>query len=84
LAWPISAASSATPNGEGLSFFSPFDRLGDDAVLRPLLGRQVKQHHRHLDVDQVRGNLRAHHACAEHGDFANLEIYSLFSNWRMI
>jgi hypothetical protein len=57
--------------GEGLSFF----RL---AMARArcrswaFLGRQVEQHDRHLDVDQMGGDLRAHHARAEHGDFFTL------------
>jgi hypothetical protein len=63
-----------------LELLQSLDGAHDDAVLRPLLGRQVKQDHLHLDVDQVRGNLRTHHARAEHGDFANLESrHSLFS-----
>jgi hypothetical protein len=53
-----------------LELLQALDGTGDDAVLRALLGRQIEQDDRHLDVDQVGGNLRAHHACAEHGDFA--------------
>jgi hypothetical protein len=47
------------------------DGTRDDAVLRPFLGWQVEQHDRHFRVDEVRGNLRAHHAGAEHGDLAH-------------
>ena len=57
----------------GLEFLEAFHRARDDAIFRTFLGRQVKQHHRHFDVDQVRGNLRTHHACAENGDFFNLK-----------
>ena len=68
----------------GLELFQAFDGFGDDAVLRKpgrrrgpapivVFGRQVKQHHRHADVDEVGGNLRAHHACAKHGDFFHLK-----------
>ena len=39
----------------------------------PFLGGQVEQHHRHVDVDEVGGDLRAHHAGAEHGDLAHVE-----------
>ena len=56
-----------------LELFQPFHSARDDAVLWAFLGRQVKQQHRDLDVDQVRGNLRAHHAGAKHGDFFHIE-----------
>ena len=56
-----------------LELLQPFDRLRDDAVLRPVFRRQVEQHHRHADVDQVRGDLRTHDAGAEHGDLADVE-----------
>ncbi|MNL66348.1 hypothetical protein D3C87_1907990 [compost metagenome] len=59
--------------GRGLELLQAFHGLGDDAVLRAFLGGQVEQHHGHLHVDEVGGNLRAHHACAEHGDFFHLE-----------
>jgi len=59
--------------GRGLELLEALDGAGDDAVLRAFLGRQVEQHHRHLDVDQVRSDLRAHHARAEHGDFLHLK-----------
>ncbi len=59
----------------GLELLQALDRLGDDAVLRPFLGRQVEQHHRHLDVDQMGGDLRAHHAGAEHGDLADVNRF---------
>jgi hypothetical protein len=56
-----------------LELLEAIDRLGDDAVLGPFLGRQVEQHHRHPHVDQVRRDLRAHHAGAEHGHPAHVE-----------
>ena len=56
-----------------LELLQSVDGLADDAVLRAILGGQVKQDDRHLDVDEVSGDLRAHHARAEHGDFANLK-----------
>ncbi|EWS64542.1 hypothetical protein Y695_02213 [Hydrogenophaga sp. T4] len=65
--------------GRGLELLEVLDRAGDDAVLRAFLGRQVEQHHRHLDVDQVRSDLRAHHARAEHGDFFYLKSVHWFS-----
>jgi hypothetical protein len=52
----------------GLELLQAVDGLGDDAVLRAFLGGQVEQHDGHLDVDEVGGDLRAHHAGAEHGD----------------
>jgi hypothetical protein len=50
--------------GCGFEFFQTLYRLGDDAVFSPLFSRQIKQNHRNFDVDQVRSNLRTHHACA--------------------
>ena len=67
------------PSGAGLSFFSPSTALVTMPFFGPFLGRQVEQHHRHLDVDQVGGDLRAHHAGAEHGDLADLESVHDFS-----
>jgi hypothetical protein len=40
-----------------------------NAALGAFLGGQVEQHDRHLDVDQMGGDLRTHHARAQHGDF---------------
>ena len=57
----------------GLELFQAVDRAADDAVLRTLFGRQIEQDHRQFQIDQMRGNLRAHHACAEHSDFTNKE-----------
>jgi hypothetical protein len=53
-----------------LELLQAFDGAVTMPFLGPSLAGQVEQHHRHLDIDQVRSNLRAHHACAEHGDFA--------------
>ena len=52
----------------GLHFFEVGDRLAGDGALVGAVFGQVEQHHRHLDVDQVRGDLRPHDAGAEHGD----------------
>ena len=56
-----------------LELLQPFDGLGDDAVLRAVLGGQVEQDDGNLAVDEVGSNLRAHHAGAEHGNLANGE-----------
>jgi hypothetical protein len=56
-----------------LELLQAVDGLERDAALRAFLGRQVEQHHRHLRVDQVGGDLRAHHAGAEHGHLAHVE-----------
>ena len=56
-----------------LELLQVLDRLQRDAGLRAVLGGQVEQHDRHLHVDEVGGDLRAHHAGAEHGDLADLE-----------
>ena len=71
----------------GLEFLQAVNGFGDDGVFAArqygcaFLGcvRQVKQDDRHLDVDQVRGDLRAHHACAQHGDFFHIETGHGFS-----
>ena len=57
----------------GLQLLQAVDGLGDDPVLGAGLGGQVEQDDGHLDVDQMGGDLRAHHAGAEHGHLANLE-----------
>ena len=59
--------------GRGFELFQTVHRAGDDTVLGPLLGGQVKQDDRHLDIGQVRRNLRAHHPCAKNGDFFHIE-----------
>ena len=48
--------------------------LGDDAVLRSFLSREVKQNRLHARVGQVGGDLRAHHAGTQHGDFSDMHI----------
>ena len=47
----------------------PVERLVHDAVPVAFFRRQVEQQDRHVGVGQVRGDLRAHHAGAEHGGF---------------
>jgi len=51
-----------------------FDGFQDDAVLVAFFCRQVEQNDRHLGVDAVRSDLRAHHARAQDGDFLDGEI----------
>ncbi len=58
-----------------LELLQAFDSAGDDAVLRAFLGRQVEQHHRHLEVDQMGRDLRTHHARAQNGDFVHLKSF---------
>ena len=57
----------------GLELLQVVDGAQHDAVLRPFFGWQVKQDDGHLAVDQVRRDLRTHHASAEHGDFLDVE-----------
>ena len=57
----------------GLELLQAVDRLQHDAVLGAFFGGQVEQHDRHLDVDQMGGDLRTHHAGAEHGHLADIE-----------
>ena len=47
------------------------DGLGHEAVGIALLRRQVEQAHRNLSVSEMRGNLRAHDARAEHRSLTN-------------
>ena len=61
--------------GGGLLFFQRGNGFFDDAVFRAFFGRQVKQHHRHFGVGQMGGNLCTHHAGAEHGGFADDEVF---------
>ena len=61
------------PQRRGFELFQTLDGVADDAVFGTLSGRQVKQDDRHLDVDQVRCNLRPHHAGTQHGNFTDLE-----------
>ena len=52
-------------------FFQIRQCLFNDAVFSAFFGRQVKQDHWNFGIDQVRGNLRTHHARAENGDFTD-------------
>ena len=54
-----------------------FNGLQRDAALRAFLGRKIKQRDRNLGVDQVRGNLRPHHAGAQHSNAPDEEIGTL-------
>ncbi len=65
----------------GLELAEARDRLQRDAGLRAFLGRQVEQHHRHLAVDQMGGDLRTHHTGAEHGDLADIESIHVHTPW---
>ena len=71
-----------------LEFFKPLDGPRDDAIFRAdVTTWQVKQHHRHFEVDQMGGDLRAHDAGAENSDFFNLKAGHLFLflvNWLLV
>ena len=49
--------------------------LLDDTVLVSFFRRQVEQHDRHVGIGEVRGNLRAHHAGAEHGGLFHDQLF---------
>ena len=49
--------------------FQALNSLDNDAVLGPFFRSQIKQHDRDFAIDQMRSDLRAHHACAQHSDF---------------
>ena len=66
----------------GLELFQALNRPDDDAVFRKfsrrrgpapidIFCRKVEQHHLHLEVDKMRGDLRTHDASAEDGNFFN-------------
>ena len=58
----------------GRQLLEVVDGTQRDAVLGTFLGRQVEQHDWHARVDEVGGDLRAHDAGTEHGDFLDDEI----------
>ncbi len=47
------------------------DRLRHEAVGITLLARKVEKQDRNVRVDEMRGDLRAHHAGAKHGNLAD-------------
>ncbi len=55
-------------------FFQILDGAQHNAVLRPVLGRQVEQDHGYPGVDAVGGDLRSHYARAEDRDFPDDKI----------
>ena len=65
------AARSFAPSGAGSSLARPAMALRDQPVRVALLGRKVEQHDRNVGVGEMRGDLRAHDAGAEHGGLAD-------------
>ncbi len=61
-------------SGRGVEFLQAVERLVHVAVLVAFFGGKFEQQRLDIGVDQVRGDLRAHHARAEHRDFADMEI----------
>ena len=61
----------------GVQFLEAVEGLLHDTVLVALLGRQVKQHDRHVGIGEVRGNLRPHHAGAENSRFFHDQLVQL-------
>src|SRR5207244_6905294 len=57
-----------------LELLQILDRLEGDAVRVAILGGKIEQQDRDAGVGEVRRNLRAHHAGAEHGDLAHEEM----------
>ena len=57
----------------GLEFLQTLDGARDDAVFGSFFGGQIKQDDRHFDIDQMGGDLRAHHAGTQHSDFFDLK-----------
>ena len=60
-------------------------RLQRAGALEPLardVGGQVEQQRRHADVGEVRGDLRAHRAGAEHGHRSNRNAWPLIARAR--
>ena len=65
---------SLVASGDGSSFFRPSMAFLTMPFGSPSFAGQVEQHDRHVGVGQVRGDLRAHDAGAEHRDLADDEI----------
>jgi len=61
--------------GGGLELLEVVNGALGDAALGGCGVGQIKQQHRHLEVDQMRGDLRAHDASAENGHLANLKSF---------
>jgi hypothetical protein len=57
----------------GLELREAGNAFADDAVRVAVLCRQVEQNDRHIRIDQVRGDLRAHDAGAENRHLAHLQ-----------
>ena len=57
--------------------------LEHDTVLVAFLGRQVKQHHRHVGIGQVRRDLRPHHPGAEHRGFLHDQLVQTCLLWSL-
>ncbi len=60
----------------GLDLVQILDRSTDVRVGIGVLRRKLEQDHGHIRVDEMRGDLRAHDAGAEHGGLADLQSRS--------
>jgi len=58
----------------GIELFQVLDGLAHVRVRITLLRGQLEQQRLDIGIDQMRGDLRAHHPCAEHRDLAYLKI----------
>ena len=61
-------------DGRGVELLQTFQRLVHVAVGIAFFRGQFEQQRLDIGVDQMRGDLRTHHTCAKHGDFANLQM----------
>ena len=58
--------------GAGSSFFRPSSALFTLPLGSPSFGGQLEQQRFDIGIDQMRGDLRAHDAGAEHCDFTDV------------
>ncbi len=67
----------------GAQFLQAIERLRHDAVLVAFRRRQVEQNDRHVGVRQMSGDLRPHHAGAEHGRLPHDQLVQAVLLWAM-
>jgi hypothetical protein len=58
--------------GRGLELLQALDAAHRNGALGAFAG-QIEEQHRYLEVDQMGGDLRAHHAGAQHRDLSDME-----------
>ena len=73
--WVFWRIAPLTPDGMSATFDgNVFNGTDDDAIFWSLFRGKVKQHHGHLEIDQMCRDLRAHHTGAQNSDFFDCEF----------